>query len=401
MKLHGLSIVPYKKWANTRSGPHCRPWHADCALPRKPQRSSVMKRSMVVAATLAFFFAGIDTAQAAPRSIGIHVSFGAFYRPLAAYGRWIEVESGYVVWQPVRVRPGWRPYMEGRWVWTDYGWYWVSSEPFGWAVFHYGRWYYDDFYGWVWMPDDVWGPAWVEWRYNDSYIGWAPLTPYASFHIAFGIRFTRAWIAPSDYWCFVDYHRFGQVTRYRDYTTEDHSRRLIGTTRSGAGYEIDRNRVVNRGVERTYIEQRSGGRIERTEIRAGTTARGERIVRGSDRQSVVETFRPSASDFERSESPRSITRGERRLNLDMDKVERPQRSIQSMELPRRQDQPERQPAVRSENRHKSGTTATPQRSAPRVAPKSAPSGSRKLPERAAPSTPSRKKSSGDGTRRHN
>jgi len=34
------------------------------------------------------------------------------------------------------------------------------------------------------MPDDVWGPAWVEWRYDDEYIGWAPLRPmqHSMFH---------------------------------------------------------------------------------------------------------------------------------------------------------------------------------------------------------------------------
>ncbi len=405
-------------------------WHADCAISGNISWRTAMKRTLVFAATFAAFLALSGSAQAAHRSIGLRVSFGAFYRPLAAYGQWIEVDPGVVVWRPVHVRPGWRPYMEGRWVWSDYGWYWVSSEPFGWATFHYGRWYYDDYYGWVWMPDDVWGPAWVEWRYNDSYIGWAPLPPYASFHIAFGIRFTRTWIAPHDYWCFVDYHRFGSTIRYRDYVTPDHSRRLIGTTRGGAGYEIDRNRVVNRGVDRTFIEQRSGSTVERTEIRAGSSERGERFIRGTDRQNIVETYRPSASDFERSETPRTITHGERRLNIEMDKVERPQRSTQSLESPRRNEQttepgrtrsqpgrteefkrpsltpsttqPSRQPSVRKEQEQQDRTVTQPGRTAPRVKSNTPSATPRRQPERATPPTPSRKPTSqGETTRRRN
>ena len=72
----------------------------------------------------------------------------------------------------------WRPYSQGYWSYTDdYGWYWVSDEPFAWAVFHYGRWTYDEDDGWIWIPDTEWGPAWVTWRWSDDYVGWAPLGP--------------------------------------------------------------------------------------------------------------------------------------------------------------------------------------------------------------------------------
>ena len=392
-----------------------------------------MKRTLLIAALLAGCTAFGETAQAAQRSYGLQAHYGAFYQPLAGHGQWIEVEPGLVVWRPVHVRPGWRPYLEGRWVWTDYGWYWVSHEPFGWAVFHYGRWYYDDYYGWVWMPDDVWGPAWVEWRYNDAYIGWAPLPPYASFHITFGIRFTRTWFAPAHYWSFVDFHRFGGVTRYRDYADVDHTRRLIGTTRNGSGYEIDRNRVVNRGVDRSFVEQRTGGRIDRTEIRASGTNRGERMGRDADRREVVETYRPSASEFGRADVHRNIQRGERRLDLEMNNVERPQRTHQEMDVPRREEQaaptgrttqsqegretyrrPEftrpqqeqrRQPAVRDERRTEPGKASPQERTAPRVSRPSSPSPSRKRPERATSPAPSRREpsapSTADKTRRRN
>jgi len=43
---------------------------------------------------------------------------------------------------------------------TDDGMTWVSDYNWGWAPFHYGRWDYNDSYGWFWIPDNEWGPAW-------------------------------------------------------------------------------------------------------------------------------------------------------------------------------------------------------------------------------------------------
>jgi hypothetical protein len=64
------------------------------------------------------------------------------------------------------------PYTNGRWTNTDYGFTWVSNDPFGWATDHYGRWVWAN--RWVWRPDTTWGPAWVQWRQGDGYVGWAP-----------------------------------------------------------------------------------------------------------------------------------------------------------------------------------------------------------------------------------
>jgi hypothetical protein len=78
------------------------------------------------------------------------------------------------------VAAGWRPYTEGQWVWTDeFGWTWVSDEPWGWATYHYGRWYFDPIYGWSWVPGRVWAPAWVSWRQSTDHMIWAPLPPEA------------------------------------------------------------------------------------------------------------------------------------------------------------------------------------------------------------------------------
>jgi Family of unknown function (DUF6600) len=106
------------------------------------------------------------------------IDIDTFYDELAPYGQWVwHPRFGYV-WLPEDVSPDWRPYTVGHWVSTEeYGWYWDSPEPFAWAVYHYGRWGYDPDYGWFWVPGDTWSPAWVQWRYDDQYVGWAPIGP--------------------------------------------------------------------------------------------------------------------------------------------------------------------------------------------------------------------------------
>lgn len=91
---------------------------------------------------------------------------------LAPYGAWVEDRTLGYVWRP-RVWTGWAPYVDGRWVWTAWGWTWLSSEPWGWT-FHYGRWSWAPYWGWVWVPGTVWAPAWVSWHWGDGYVGWAP-----------------------------------------------------------------------------------------------------------------------------------------------------------------------------------------------------------------------------------
>ncbi len=92
---------------------------------------------------------------------------------LSPHGTWDDVPTYGRVWRP-NVAYGWAPYADGQWVWTAYGWTWVSYEPWAWT-FHYGRWALAPSYGWVWVPGTVWGPAWVDWVYDDGYVGWAPL----------------------------------------------------------------------------------------------------------------------------------------------------------------------------------------------------------------------------------
>ena len=113
------------------------------------------------------------------------VSFQTFYDQLANQGRWIQTDKYGYVFQPRESGPNWRPYTYGHWVHTDAGMTWASDEPFGWATYHYGRWVNLDGTGWVWVPGYTWAPAWVSWRDNDDYVGWAPLPPETEVGIDF------------------------------------------------------------------------------------------------------------------------------------------------------------------------------------------------------------------------
>ena len=109
-------------------------------------------------------------------------SVGADFRiALEPYGAWHHNRRFGDVWVPASRARDWRPYTLGHWAYTDdYGWYWVTDDQeadWGWITYHYGRWYRDADDGWFWVPGDVWGPAWVDWRYGDQYVGWAPEAP--------------------------------------------------------------------------------------------------------------------------------------------------------------------------------------------------------------------------------
>lgn len=251
------------------------------------------------------------------------VSFGFFYQNLSPYGEWIEIEPDFYVWKPVAIRYGWRPYWDGKWVWTRYGWYWVSNEPFGWIVFHYGRWYYDDYYGWIWIPGYEWAPAWVEWRYNDAYIGWAPLPPYASFRIEIGIYFTKRWYHPVHHWVFIKYRHFHHENPTRYYEDPGRVERFFGNTRRAIDYSYENEKIINRGIDPTFIERKIGRRIKQADLIETQNRRGERILIDGDHPKI-ELYRPNSNEIESARQERIEARkSERKLNLDIDKIDRP------------------------------------------------------------------------------
>ena len=61
-------------------------------------------------------------------------SFDDFYNNLSSQGQWVQTQDYGYVFQPTVSDPNWAPYTDGHWVYTDYGWTWVTDEPWGWAT---------------------------------------------------------------------------------------------------------------------------------------------------------------------------------------------------------------------------------------------------------------------------
>lgn len=181
------------------------------------------------------------------------VSVGVFFDRLAPHGRWARHGSHGYVFVPAGVGRDWRPYTQGHWAYTnDYGWYWVSDEPFGWATYHYGRWGYSRSYGWYWVPGNVWAPAWVTWRTGGDYVGWAPIAPEGSGY---------AWGAPSSFrppvaesWVFVEtrYISAPTIVQYVQPIAQIPVILTQATTR--VDLRIEQNIVINQPIEITQIE---------------------------------------------------------------------------------------------------------------------------------------------------
>jgi hypothetical protein len=116
-------------------------------------------------------------------------SYQEFYDQLDPYGSWVTDPTYGNVWVPLQAGADFSPYeTNGHWVYTDYGWTWVSDFEWGWATFHYGRWYQHPSYGWMWVPGYDWAPAWVVWGQYNGYYCWAPVGPgeYISNHYGGG-----------------------------------------------------------------------------------------------------------------------------------------------------------------------------------------------------------------------
>ena len=196
------------------------------------------------------------------------------YTALSPYGDWVEDPDYGWSWQPTvaAVDTGWRPYLDsGNWVWTDAGWYWNSSYSWGWLPFHYGRWTLASSRGWIWVPDSVWGPAWVTWRSTDTLCGWAPLPPgaywrheglyYHGSHVGLGFDFGLG----EGWYCAVPFGSFCDPWVYRHRVSGPTIAIFIGNSRIVNDYRhgggADRGHFVNHGPGVAPVEKAT-----RTEI---------------------------------------------------------------------------------------------------------------------------------------
>jgi len=208
-----------------------------------------------VAGAIALF--GVPNARAnfeVSASLQIHAR-ADFDAPLATYGTWASVGSFGRCWHPARIAADWRPYCEGEWVWTDAGWYWDSDEPWAWACYHYGTWVDDPTFGWIWVPDVEWAPAWVDWRFGGGFIGWAPCAPR-------GVVIAPEWFAFVDVDHFHDRIRPAVLVRQNDaiirQTREFREEHRENRTIDGRTQRV----VVNEGPGAAAIEKATGRHLD-------------------------------------------------------------------------------------------------------------------------------------------
>ncbi|MGC3992497.1 MAG: hypothetical protein QM796_22910 [Chthoniobacteraceae bacterium] len=222
---------------------------------------------------------GLAATTAVPHSAKAEVSVGFFYDNLSPYGDWVSTDDYGYCWRPSNVSDDWRPYQDGYWAYTDDGWTWVSYEDYGGIVYHYGRWVDLDDEGWVWVPGTQWAPAWVSWRSNDDYVGWAPLPPEAHFSATVGFGFgvdAQFDIGPS-YYNFCPVGHFGDPDLRTVIVNKQENTTIINNTTNITNINITKvnKTVYNGGPSFATISQRTAHPIQRlnlvrqSDVRAG------------------------------------------------------------------------------------------------------------------------------------
>lgn len=238
-------------------------------------------------------------------------SYSTFYTELEPHGVWRETSTYGYVFQPREAERSrtWRPYTNGRWVYTDAGWTWVSEEPFGWATYHYGRWARLRNIGWVWVPGEEWAPAWVSWRKSNDYVGWAPLPPEARFDRRSGIH---NWadnyydIGPEQY-CFVQVNQFGALRVQTAVVPPERNVTIVNETTNVTNITYNNTIVVNQGPSYDELRARTQQPIERLRLERGSTVNVQTenprsVIKGT----VIQVHAPVIAKAQPAERPRSI-----------------------------------------------------------------------------------------------
>jgi len=221
---------------------------------------------------------------------------GDFYDDLAPHGQWVQTPEYGRVWIP-NAGPDFQPYgTNGHWVVTEYGNTWVSDYAWGWAPFHYGRWYQDRYRGWAWIPGRDWGPAWVSWRTGGGYYGWAPLGPTINVNVNI----------PPTWWTFVPQI---YITSPRLYSYCVPRQRVVNiyqnTTIINNVYRVN-NRSYAYGPRRDEIE-----RITRRSVPVYRVENSGRPGRDEIRSNSVGIYRPDMNRNGRGNSSGNATNGPR------------------------------------------------------------------------------------------
>lgn len=263
------------------------------------------------------------------------VSFQTFFDELADDGEWIIItkeeiekelndgegqsfasfyqeEDGLVyIWKPKGEDNDWRPYMNGKWVYTTSGWMWASNYKWGWACYHYGRWWKSKSYGWVWMPGYVWAPAWVKWRITGNHVGWTPLSPKAKWKGEEGITAATYKYENANYdWVFVDKSKFTDEVDKSVVMPVKENSGLIKNSESVLEMKLENGKVTGKGPNVSDIEKRTGKTIKPRELKfrkeKGKTLIGESIVSAFRENFKKLNINPATGKYHKIDKPKKF-----------------------------------------------------------------------------------------------
>lgn len=253
------------------------------------------------------------------------VSFGYFHNSLTPYGNWVNIGNYGPCWRPANRYINWQPYFHnGYWAYTQYGWTWISHEPWGAIAFHYGTWFNDPFYGWVWVPGYVWGPAWVTWMYTDYYIGWAPLPPTFRFTGRHGyVR--QPVVVNHNYYIFVSNDHIDTTNLNTVRVPVERHVEIIRNARPVTTISVVNHHVINHGPEVPAME-----RVRRAPISIDQVTRESRIkpmpIRIDREDEEIELIAPKLNRQEASRVIKDLDLEERKARTDRDRQIRQQPS---------------------------------------------------------------------------
>jgi hypothetical protein len=234
-------------------------------------------------------------------------AYANFYDALAPYGTWVDVAGYGACWQPTAVigNPYWQPYFNcGHWVYTDCGWYWMSGYSWGWAPFHYGRWFRHNRLGWCWAPETTWGPSWVCWRYGATHCAWAPLPPGAWYRTGVGLTFrgkpignTFGFGLSARSYAVVPFNHFWDHHLNRYALPQQQASQVIKGTVVSASVLGSNNRIINNGLPPSRVAAATGTSIHRITVHDSyaPSVHGVRAERLESSGTSLSVFRPGFS----------------------------------------------------------------------------------------------------------
>ncbi len=350
-------------------------------------------KALLSMGVLAAVLSGFAAPSAARADVAVSVSF--FHQQLTPYGQWVVAGSYGNCWVPGGVAAGWSPYVDGQWLYTDYGWTWASSDPWGDIPYHYGTWAWVPPYGWVWVPGTVWAPAWVTWAYTDDYIGWAPVPPSFAFSVN-GYVGGPVVVAQTRY-VFVPSRQFVGVPVQSVRVAPQQNTVIFRRATKVTSFPVSNGIVRTAGLPAERVEKATGHRIERVSIERARTQPTSVERAGFQKSKSIPVVAPARERAQAIQAEKSVkaekteksAKAQPRTERET-KAQAPPPSEARRETQARPQREAQQPERNAEVQHQSPEQKSAEHKQPQAKPKAEkPEKSSKPPEQVREAPPSR------------